>query len=144
MKLYLHIENGEEKKTTKLTVPKSWYSKTVQSVLELYCESYNKKNVDSPLDQLSVHLGTSDGGDIYSDSVISEVLCDHGDFFVRNGSYMRKRTNTTIDTSEESKLLRCKNYGCGKSFSELENTDNCCRHHTGPPIFHDTIKFWSW
>ena len=40
-------------------------------------------------------------------------------------------------------MLRCKNYGCGQRFKEEENEDGLCVHHTAPPVFHDTIKFWS-
>jgi hypothetical protein len=42
-----------------------------------------------------------------------------------------------------SDQLRCKNYGCGKFYSESENTDTSCRHHVSPPFFHDLIKGWS-
>lgn len=39
--------------------------------------------------------------------------------------------------------LRCRNYGCNKTFAEAENSDSACRFHTAPPVFHDTKKGWS-
>jgi hypothetical protein len=75
MKLYLHYEvDGDDKTTTKLTVPKSWYSKAVISIIGLFCESYNKKHVDAPLSADHIHLADNDGTQIYSDSIINEVL----------------------------------------------------------------------
>jgi hypothetical protein len=40
-------------------------------------------------------------------------------------------------------MLRCKNYGCNQFYKEEENEEGCCQHHSGPPIFHDTMKCWS-
>lgn len=37
----------------------------------------------------------------------------------------------------------CRNYGCGQRFDEATNDDTSCRHHSKPPIFHDTKKGWS-
>ena len=145
MKLYLHYETGEDdnKVTTKLTVPKSWYSKPVSAVIALFCESYNKKNEQSPLQEGLVHLSNSEGQGIYSDSVISDALSDHGDFFIKHGPLVKKKADSGENGDSKSLLLRCKNYGCGKSYSEAENGDLSCSHHSGPPVFHDTIKFWS-
>ncbi|KAL2630542.1 hypothetical protein R1flu_015228 [Riccia fluitans] len=36
----------------------------------------------------------------------------------------------------------CKNQGCGKEFTEKENTDTACSYHPGPAIFHDRSKGW--
>ncbi|BBN09822.1 disease resistance protein [Marchantia polymorpha subsp. ruderalis] len=36
----------------------------------------------------------------------------------------------------------CKNKGCGKEFTEKENTDTACSFHPGPAIFHDRSKGW--
>lgn len=139
MKLYLHYEPSEgDKTTTKLTVPKSWYTKPVSAVIGLFVESYNKKHADNPLEEAEVHL-MHEGSSVYSDSIISEVLSEHGDYFIKLGAYVKAR----IAAVESTKLLKCKNYGCGKSFNEDENVPGACSHHCGPPVFHDTIKFWS-
>lgn len=39
--------------------------------------------------------------------------------------------------------IRCTNLGCNKNFSPSENTDNSCRFHLGPVIFHDVKKGYS-
>ncbi|KAJ1559810.1 hypothetical protein HK405_009274 [Cladochytrium tenue] len=39
--------------------------------------------------------------------------------------------------------LVCTNKGCGKSFSEAENSDTACEYHSGAPVFHDALKGWS-
>eukprot|EP01015_Nassula_variabilis_P022856 TRINITY_DN4226_c0_g1_i15.p3 TRINITY_DN4226_c0_g1~~TRINITY_DN4226_c0_g1_i15.p3 ORF type:complete len:111 (+),score=25.95 TRINITY_DN4226_c0_g1_i15:175-507(+) len=43
--------------------------------------------------------------------------------------------------SEE--LKACKNAGCRKKFSDSENHDQACKHHTGKPMFHDLRKGWT-
>ena len=35
------------------------------------------------------------------------------------------------------------NKGCNKEFEKEENSENCCKHHTGQPVFHDLKKSWS-
>ncbi|XP_015782482.1 cysteine and histidine-rich domain-containing protein 1 [Tetranychus urticae] len=45
-------------------------------------------------------------------------------------------------TSQEHSL-RCYNAACGKTYSELENSDDACTYHSGVPIFHDALKSWS-
>jgi len=39
--------------------------------------------------------------------------------------------------------LKCRNYGCNQTFTEEENNPTACRHHTAPPVFHDTKKGWA-
>ena len=75
MKLYLHYEPaGADKSTTKLTVPRSWYAKPVAAVIQLFCEQYNKKHPETPLDENLVHLDDSEGNGIFSDRTIGESL----------------------------------------------------------------------
>ncbi|KAJ3385908.1 hypothetical protein HDU92_002805 [Lobulomyces angularis] len=37
----------------------------------------------------------------------------------------------------------CSNNGCGKPFSELENSITACQYHPGAPVFHEGSKGWS-
>jgi hypothetical protein len=141
MKLYIHYEiTGDDKTTTKLTVPKSWYSKAVFSVIQLFCDSYNKKHMDAPLVDTQVHIETKENEKIYSDGIISEMLMEHGDYFIKMGEYVKPVRK--VATESDILLLRCKNYGCGRSFKDEDNHEECCFHHTKPPVFHDTIKYW--
>ncbi|CAK9326048.1 unnamed protein product [Citrullus colocynthis] len=36
----------------------------------------------------------------------------------------------------------CKNKGCGKTFTEMENHDTACIYHPGPAIFRDRLRGW--
>mmetsp|Transcript_19210 Transcript_19210/g.62630 ORF Transcript_19210/g.62630 Transcript_19210/m.62630 type:complete len:174 (-) Transcript_19210:205-726(-) len=40
-------------------------------------------------------------------------------------------------------MRACKNFGCNKKYCERTNFDGECRHHTKPPVFHETAKYWS-
>ncbi|KAI3656749.1 hypothetical protein MP638_001269 [Amoeboaphelidium occidentale] len=37
----------------------------------------------------------------------------------------------------------CQNKGCGKKYTESENTESSCSHHPGGPIFHEGLKGWA-
>mmetsp|Transcript_1413 Transcript_1413/g.4260 ORF Transcript_1413/g.4260 Transcript_1413/m.4260 type:complete len:318 (-) Transcript_1413:35-988(-) len=39
--------------------------------------------------------------------------------------------------------VRCKRFGCKAWFSPEENSDTACCHHSKPPVFHETRKFWA-
>lgn len=39
-------------------------------------------------------------------------------------------------------MKTCKNNGCGKKYSDGENSDNSCIHHPKGPIFHEGLKGW--
>lgn len=36
----------------------------------------------------------------------------------------------------------CKNKGCGKAFTEMDNHDTACSYHPGPAVFHDRLRGW--
>lgn len=37
----------------------------------------------------------------------------------------------------------CKRGGCGCAYESLASNDTVCVHHSGVPIFHEGMKFWS-
>jgi len=39
--------------------------------------------------------------------------------------------------------LLCKRFGCNKRYDPNDNPDDACQHHSKPPVFHETRKFWS-
>jgi len=146
VKVYIHFEeDGHPEKTSKLSVPKSWVAnKQVQDVIELFIDAYNKVNPDHALVKEDVHLQTKEGMKIHSDAKIEGNLEDLFDYFVKRGVHVQKKAVTT-GPDENAGKVRCKNYGCNKYYNEeLEGSEaTACKHHTGPPIFHDTIKYWS-
>lgn len=142
LKVYIHLEiPGYPEKTSKIPLPKSWVdAKQVHDVIVLFLKSYNDKNAEKSIDVEEAHLTTKDGLKIFSSDVISAVLEDHGDYYIKLGKHVKEISETVaIDKNK----LRCKNYGCNQYYLENENTADCCVHHTGPPIFHDTMKCWS-
>lgn len=63
------------------------------------------------------------------------------DYYVKSGTCIKQAAIT--ESADSVFKLKCKNYGCNKYFTEEENDDSACQHHSGPPVFHDTAKYWS-
>jgi disease resistance protein len=40
-------------------------------------------------------------------------------------------------------MLLCQRIGCDAKYREEANAEGSCRHHPGPPVFHDGGKEWS-
>lgn len=139
-KIYIHIEEeGYPNQTSKIQVPKSWAEKEVADVIKLFADSYNKKNPDSIIEVNKVHFATSDGNKLFSNDKVGAVLDDLGDYYIKNGVHLREHRTEIVDKD----AIRCKNYGCNQFYKEGENHESACCHHTGPPVFHDTAKYWS-
>jgi hypothetical protein len=143
IKVYLHYHpiGASEKKTSKISIPASWLSsKTVADVITLYAKGYNAKNPDDPIETPLFHMEDGDNTSLYSDAICGTVMNDHGDYYIRPGVCMKP---AATETERDPSLVRCKNYGCNQYFREEENHDTACHHHTSPPVFHDTLKYWS-
>ena len=49
----------------------------------------------------------------------------------------------TAKTNKAGRFI-CANKGCtAKTFTDEENGEDKCEHHTGEAIFHDLKKYWS-
>jgi hypothetical protein len=142
-KVYIHLEEARyPEQTSKIQIPKTWMEKPVSNVIELFVNAYNKKNTENNLELVEeLHLATSEGDKIYSDDIIQDVLHDRNDYYVKFGAFCRRAAKKV--EADNSNLVRCKNYGCNQYFNEDENHQDSCCHHVGPPIFHDTAKYWS-
>ena len=136
--------HGALEKSSKLGVPKSWQKKTVGDVIGLFTKAYNAKS-DFQLVPEDIHLVGEDGEKLYSDVQVSLSLGDHCDYFLREGKHVKHAAVAAIPVNAEGKsFVKCKNYGCQQYFDEdASEAENLCQHHTGPPIFHDTVKYWS-
>lgn len=137
IKVYLHYKEHPEK-TSKLSIPGSWQSKTVADVITLFVKPYNEKNSENILDVGKIHLVDEEGKVLFSNSLVSESLIDRGEYTIRLGTRIKEAVVVVKETRP-----RCKNYGCNKYFTDEDNVEGCCCHHTAPPIFHDTMKCWS-
>jgi len=153
MKVYVHYEESEDTEvhlTLKLTLPKKWLDQSTMKVLELFVESYNKKKPENTLDLSLVHMENSRGQKLTELDVVSDTMNDREDIYIRHGAPpepdLQAKTSskaTEDEKNENEQRLRCKNYGCNEWYSEEDNSDQACRHHTAPPVFHDTKKGWS-
>ncbi|NXQ15480.1 CHRD1 protein, partial [Peucedramus taeniatus] len=48
------------------------------------------------------------------------------------------------EDSDEIKIgTACKNAGCSKTYEGPHNTEEVCIYHSGVPIFHEGMKYWS-
>jgi len=143
MSLKITVKYGE--KSSKLAIPSKWASKAVSDVMNLFIKSYNAKLSEE--DQLvleEMHLVDENGAKVYSDAVVGTTLGDRCDYTLAHGKYIKFVAVKEETVSASGKpLSKCKNYGCQKMFDEEENTDESCEHHSGPPVFHDTMKCWS-
>lgn len=56
-----------------------------------------------------------------------------------------KNKPTVLDevAAGSSALLQCKNFGCQKKYMDKDNHSKACQHHSKPPIFHETRKYWA-
>jgi len=130
-------------KNSKLAIPQSWGSKTVGDVIGLFTKAYNAKS-DIQLAPENMHVCGEDGAKIYSDAIVSMTLGDHCDYTLHPGVHIKFSGKEELQVNAAGvPLTRCKNYGCQQMYDEEDNEEGSCRHHTGPPIFHDTMKCWS-
>jgi disease resistance protein len=47
-----------------------------------------------------------------------------------------------VSRDDPTALRTCRNPGCGVKFREVDNADDACAHHPGPPVFHERKKGW--
>lgn len=143
MSLKILFKYGE--KSSKLAIPSKWSTKTVSDVMNLFIKSYNAKLDEAEhlvLDEM--HLVDENGAKVFSDAIVGHTLGDRCEYSLEHGKYIKfvAKKEATISASGNL-LVKCKNYGCQKMFDEDENSNTACEHHSGPPIFHDTMKCWS-
>lgn len=167
MKVFLRYEDNEEgstHKTLKMTLPKSWKTGPTSRLLNQFVESYNggKEGQLNILDVESLHLSIrihskSDGnGDnatelknLPSNGIVVELISDREDVYICHGP---SRTREEIDAERQAQihnekeavkhLSKCVRFGCQKRFPKGGPYPEC-KHHTAPPVFHETAKFWS-
>ena len=113
----------------------------VLDVMGLFVKAYNEKNAETMVNLTEFHLENESNEKIYSNDIVESALSDHSDYHLKPGAHVRITSNQL--KAEDDSTIRCRNYGCNQRYTELENSEGSCHHHTGPPIFHDTMKCWS-
>ena len=113
----------------------------MHDVIGLFTKAYNEKNADTLINIDEVHLEDENNDKLFSNDIVESVLSDHSDYQLKPGAHIRVSVSRMAE--EDGSSLRCRNYGCNQYYNETDNDDQSCHHHTGPPIFHDTMKCWS-
>lgn len=173
MKVFLRYEENDDEsthKTLKITLPKSWKTGPTSRLLDQFVESYNggKEGEANPLDASTLHLSirrpasttvrtssaSADNGatvlkELPSDGIIVETIEDRDDVYVCHGpsltsTEMNAERQAKIDKEKEEKknLSQCVHFGCNNRFPKGGPYPDC-KYHSGPPVFHETAKFWS-
>lgn len=133
---------GREALKLKVTLPASWLDGPTSKLLTFFVDSYNKKFSDAP----EKHLKVEDlylhccGVDLKLEAIVNTCIQDYNDVLI-----MHKRKQTAAIAHPEGSVL-CTNYGCGKHFVPTDPEDSApdvCAHHSKPPVFHDTFKYWA-
>lgn len=168
MKVFLRYEDNDDEsthKTLKITLPKSWKTGPTSRLLDQFVESYNagKEGQTNTLDGSAMHLsirrpvsanGSSSDDDtvlkdLPSDGIVVELISDRDDVYVCHGS---GRTSAEINAERQAELEKekeakknlsqCVHFGCNNRFPKGGPYPDC-KYHSGPPVFHETAKFWS-
>ncbi|KAL3797427.1 hypothetical protein HJC23_010553 [Cyclotella cryptica] len=168
MKVFLRYEENDDEsthKTLKITLPKSWKTGPTSRLLDQFIESYNagKEGEANPLEATAMHLsvrrristiGSNSNDDtilkdLPSDGIVIELISDRDDVYV---CHSPSRTSSEINSEREAQLKKekeekknqsqCVHFGCNKRFPKGGPYPDC-HYHSGPPVFHETAKFWS-
>jgi CHORD len=170
MKLFLYYEDNEDRslhKTLKITLPRSWRSGPTSRILTQFVESYNASSLGLTLDESNLHLEVRNPQEteskfgvilkkdktsvttIPSDAIVSDVLSDHSNVYVQHGPSItlqdiRKAEEEAKRQEQEYKAntVPCTHFGCKKRFPNGGPYPECT-YHASPPVFHETVKFWS-
>ena len=159
MKLFVKYEEGDDEgahMNTKFTVPKSWRPGPVSKLLGFAVDTYNGKHADATLDLANVHF-EFDGDALGLEDIVEAVLKTKDEVLIKPGASRplgdkaKAAADAEAAAAAEAEAKRvfaigkitCKNFGCNKKYSDATNFDGECRHHSKPPVFHETAKYWS-
>lgn len=163
MKVFLHYEESQDTnlhKTLKITLPKSWKNGPTSKLLNQFVESYNasEQGSKSPLDASTLHLSTRriDSSKeetittpLPSDAITIDVIEDREDVYISHGPSetledieLKKKQEKERKQAELANTVACVHFGCKNRFPRGGPYPDCS-YHSGPPVFHETAKFWS-
>jgi hypothetical protein len=162
MKLFIHYEDTPESsrhKTSKISLPEKWLAGPLTPVIDLFVTSYNIKFPDSPLELDQLHLETGKGDALSNDCIVSQFLADSADVYIKHGpaptlaatTAPRIGVRSVAPATEkpapsapvDGSQIACRRFGCQKKYDPAHNHETACSFHRLPPVFHETVKFWS-
>lgn len=167
MKIFFRYEDSDEKsyhKQLKITLPKSWKNGPTSKLLAQFVESYNasEQGAKNQLDGSKLHLAvcqtptstssvevTAEFVAIASDAITITVFEDREEVYILHGpsrtlSEVEEERQAEIEQARilKSKTVACVHLGCKNRFPR-DGPFPTCSYHSGPPVFHETAKFWS-
>ena len=87
--------------------------------------------------------------DLPSDGIVMGAISDREDVFICHGPSrtvceINAERQALVDKKkmDEVQLSRCVHFGCNQRFPKGGPYPDC-KYHSGPPVFHETAKFWS-
>ena len=153
--VYVKHEEGDESRhlNTKFTVPKSWRPGPVEKLLAFAVDTYNGKHADTPLSKDGVHFEL-EGETLGLEDVVEQCIQPKAELLIASGpspqigSARQRIIDEAQKKAEEAEAKRkwaegkvkCQNFGCAQLFDPNDNPEGSCKHHVGPPFFHDCNK----
>jgi len=159
-------------KQLKITLPKSWKNGHTSKLLGQFVESYNTSDqgAKNPLDASDLHLAihrapsSTEGNVIFStsndaeakelwpiasDAITITVFEDREEVYIVHGpartlGEIEEERKVELERARalKAKTVACVRLGCKNRFSK-DAPFPSCSYHSGPPVFHETAKFWS-
>jgi len=167
MKIFFRYEDNDEKsyhKQLKITLPKSWKNGPTSKLLAQFVESYNasEQGAKNQLDGSKLHLAvrqtptstsnaevTAEFVAIASDAITITVFEDREEVYILHGpsrtlGEVEEERQAEIEQARilKAKTVACVHLGCKNRFPR-DGPFPTCSYHSGPPVFHETAKFWS-
>eukprot|EP01122_Echinamoeba_exundans_P016809 TRINITY_DN8642_c0_g1_i1.p1 TRINITY_DN8642_c0_g1~~TRINITY_DN8642_c0_g1_i1.p1 ORF type:complete len:398 (+),score=78.77 TRINITY_DN8642_c0_g1_i1:89-1282(+) len=130
-RVYVHIEGDPEFSWKAVIEPNN--PKTFLELAQRFSAAFNSKFAASGVAQLQaagLQLENDRRKMLSPEGSPHEVLNEGGDVFA-----VRVPLSNVIRT--------CSRNGCGKKFTDAENTENSCQFHPSGPLFHEGMKGWS-
>ncbi|KAH8098595.1 hypothetical protein JL720_1552 [Aureococcus anophagefferens] len=132
MKVFIHYEEPAAeslRQTLKITLPKKWEKGPCSNLMDTFVKNYNAKHPENQLNGSQLRIETE--------------MREFGRRAPRAGGGGAKSGGFEAGAGGPDAMRACKNFGCNKKYCERTNFDGECRHHTKPPVFHETAKYWS-
>jgi len=138
MKFYVHLETSD---FTKKIVWKPENEDTILSLINKVLKSFNAKNPDHHLRVADIYL--RNGREVLDNgSRVIDVIKNDDDIYIEMQTIHNGDPEMNLENVGPVKI-KCGRNGCGMDYFEEENVDNCCRFHSGDPLFHEGLKGWT-
>lgn len=149
MKVFIHYEEPAAeslRQTLKIGLPRKWELGPCRNLLETFIKTYNAKHPEHQMASSDYRLETEMRLVLQPHMTVCEKVHDRADLYVKFGQTPAAPVKQTVNNDMLDPLDRCRScklFGCNKKYTVRSNTDDSCRHHTKPPVFHETAKYWS-